>query len=226
MVEPNLGVNYVNSGEALQWLLHPSSTNSEQKLRWEWLSLLTLLAQPPCTATTTWAALPGILSPSPAKAPDYSGSAWWLVHFTAFLHFPLFKGQINPGPELTKKVIPVEMRSSVKMLLCFGSIWSYLLGSSVLLQCIQQWPGATWITLTSHHHWFCPPVSSFSLAQVIGPRSMRSQVQCGMSGKLPPHSDLALIGMFSGFFNLISKISKPSCFAKLSCSALLLCLPA
>lgn len=55
---------------------------------------------------------------------------------------------------------------------------------------------------------------------------MWSQVPCPsfQSGKLPPHSDLALIGTFSGSFNLISKTSQPSYFAKLSCSALPLCL--
>lgn len=114
------------------------------------------------------------------------------------------------------------------MLICFGSIWSYLLWSAVLLQCIQDWPGATQITPTPHQPWFCPPASSFSLAQVIGPRSMWSQVQCPsfQSGKLHPRSGLPIIEMFSGSFNLISKTPKPSCFAQLSCSASPLCLPA
>lgn len=116
-MEPNLGsmMSILTLGEGtIYWLLHLSGMNSEQKLRWEWLSLLTLLTQPPCTGTGAF--LPGILSPSPAKVPLHQitlvVSSDYVSTLLCFSPLPLFKGQINPGPELTKKVIPAEMRNS------------------------------------------------------------------------------------------------------------------
>lgn len=111
------------------------------------------------------------------------------------------------------------------MLLCFGSIWSYLLWSAVLLLCIQDWPGATRIT---------PPAlvlpSCILLVFSSGDWPWKQWGnKCNahpFSLKLHPHSDLPLVEMLSGSFNLISKTPKPSCFAQLSCSALPLCLPA
>lgn len=89
-------------------------------------------------------------------------------------------------------------------------VWSQL-GNQCVLVTHPQTPSALVL-----------PSCILPFFKVMSPRSTWSQVRCHpfQFGKLLPHSDLALLETLSGSFDLNSKTSKSSCFAKLSCWAL------
>lgn len=110
-----------HTGETSRRLLHPSNANPEQEPR-HWGTLRERTALPPCaspaqvptTRAFLWREHFSRLCVS-TTSPVYSdGFCLCLMYLPVLPHVPLFKGQMNAGPELNweKNVILAEMRSN------------------------------------------------------------------------------------------------------------------